>query len=340
LCLFEYIIIMRIVRIILAVIIVFSCVFTAFIGKNKIAEGVELEEIPQYKGIITFWQIDTFEGGVSSRRQFLLKAASMYEKNNDGVLIMVTNHTLEGAENSLKNGKYPDIISFGAGLEFSGASTILTDKKFAGGMIGDKTYFVPWCRGGYTLISNPSLTEEVKPSKIDKLLVSSATYTQPLIALSLENIIASDIEVKPPMDAYIKFVAGKTPYFLATQRDIHRLNNRGMEYNAVPLNNFCDLYQYASVITTDQVKNYYANDFINFLLSERVQKKLSDIGMFSCFDQVEYTDETLFNMQKLNGFLTISAFTQKNKLLELQELSMLSAKGDLGALNKIKNILI
>ncbi len=331
---------MRIARIILAVIIIFSCTFTAFIGKNKIAEGVELEEIPQYKGIITFWQIDTFEGGVSSRRQFLLKTASMYEKNNDGVLIMVTNHTLEGAENSLKNGKYPDIISFGAGLELSGASTLLTDKKFAGGMIGDKTYFVPWCRGGYTLISNPNLTEELKPSKIDKLLVSTSAYTQPLIALSLENIVADEIEVKSPMDAYIKFVAGKSPYFLATQRDIHRLNNRGMEYNAVPLNNFCDLYQYAAVTATDQVKNYYANNFLEFILSESVQKRLSDIGLFSCFNQVDYADETLYNMQKLNDFSTISAFTQKKKLLELKELSLLSAKGDSGALNKIKNILI
>ncbi len=331
---------MRIFRVILAVTIVFSCVFTAFIGKNKIAEGVQVEQRPEYKGIITFWQIDTFEGGVSSRRQFLLKTASMYEKNNDGVLIMVTNHTLEGAENSIKNGNLPDIISFGTGLEINGVSVINTDKNIACGMVGEKCFAVPWCRGGYFLISNPSLTTQTKPDKIDKLLVSTATYTQPLLALSLENIKVDEVEVKAPMDAYIKFVAGKTPYFLATQRDIHRLNNRGMDYKAEPLYAFCDLYQYASVTATDQTKNYYANDFVNYILSESVQKNLSNIGMFSCFYQVDYTDNALSSMQKGKNFSTISAFTQKKKLLELQELSLLSAKGEIGALNKIKNILI
>ena len=290
--------------------------------------------------IITLWQIDTFEGGVGSRKQFLLKAASMYEKNNDGVLIMVTNHTLEGAENNMKNGIFPDMISYGAGLDVKSFSEIKTKNVRSGGLVGNKCYATPWCKGGYVLISNPNLVTELKPNRIDKLLVSQSLYTQPLTALLLEGVTAHDVEIKKPMDAYVKFVIGKTPYMLGTQRDIHRLINRGFEFNAQPLYEFCDLNQYVSITTAEEIKRYYANDFINFLTSDVVQKKLTDIGMFSPYIEVGYSNQTLSIMQKINAFKTYSVFLQKHKLIEMQEISLSATAGDQSALNKIKNLLI
>ena len=61
---------MKIFRYILAIIIVFSSIFTIFIGKNKIGEKAKLTQPAEYKGIISVWQIDGFEGGSGSRKQF------------------------------------------------------------------------------------------------------------------------------------------------------------------------------------------------------------------------------------------------------------------------------
>jgi hypothetical protein len=85
------------------------------------------------------------------------------------------------------------------------------------------------------------------------------------------------------MDAYVKFVTGKVKWFLGTQRDVNRLETRGMSVKVTPLERFNDLYQYVSITSSDQIKRYYAEQFINYLVSEQVQKKLNEIGMLSCF---------------------------------------------------------
>ena len=337
----EYNFIMKIIRLITAVLLSASIAFTAFYGRYKIAESTIDKSPTEYKGVITVWQIDTFEGGTGSRKQFLLKAARSFERKNDGVLVMVVNQTVEGARDALQAGNVPDLISFGCGADISGFGEISPARKVKGGLVGDKCFATAWCRGGYVLIENPSLVEKAeKIIHFDELLVSQAEFTQPLTALVLEGITANKVEVKPPMDAYVKFTAGKTPYFLATQRDLVRLKNRGFEVNAYPLTAYNDLYQYISVTATDQIKRFYAQEFTEHLLSDAVQGTLNEIAMFSEFVKVKYDDEKFIDVQSVANFSTISAFTPSEKLKELQEISLLAVSGSADALNKIKNILV
>ena len=72
---------MKIFRFIISIIIVLSFVFTVFIGRHKIQEQSKITNPAEYKGIISLWQIDGFEGGSGSRKQFLLKVARDFEKN-------------------------------------------------------------------------------------------------------------------------------------------------------------------------------------------------------------------------------------------------------------------
>lgn len=331
---------MKIIRIFTAVILTFTVLFTAFYGRYKIGEQNLVKNPVEYKGVLSVWQIDNFEGGTGSRKQFLLKVARNYEKKRQGVLVMVTNYTLNGAEQAMKEGKFPDMISYGNGLNVSGAIELSCSKHCLGGTVGKKCFAVAWCRGGYTLISNPLLTENKTPDVIDNLLVSQGEFTQPLTAFALENVSVKKLEVMQPMDAYVKFTAGKTPYFLGTQRDINRLKNRGFEFSFYPLSQFNDLYQYISVTTQDLQKNVYAQEFIEHLLSENVQKSLSEIGMFSPYFNAEYQDQDFISMQNVEMKKTISTFTPKEKLHELQDFSRLAVMGDDLALNKIKNLLI
>ena len=99
-------------------------------------------------------------------------------------------------------------------------------------------------------------------------------------------------------ESTVEFVSGKEKYFLGTQRDIIRLNNRGFEYIAQPLKNFNDLYQYASVTATDENKRVYACAFLDYLLTENVQKRLTEIGMFSDFYVLNYQEKDFISMQE------------------------------------------
>ncbi len=338
----EYTLSMKIVkisiRVLLGILIVLSIIFTLLFGKNMIGQTNTLGKAESYKGIITVWQIDSFEGGTGSRKQFLLKVARSFERENQGVLILVIEHTEQSMLEEIKKQNYPDLISFGAGVEISGFSQ-LNIATTAGGMVGNKSYAVPWCRGGYCLIANPKLTAEISDD-LEFVLVSQAEYTQPLSALYLEGINAKEIVVKSPMDAYVEFVNGKTPYFLATQRDINRLERRQMEVITKPLTKYNDLYQYVAVTASLPEKNYYAQKFIEHLLSESVQKSLKQIGMLSCALSIEYENIHLTRMQELNGFSTVSAFSSAKLLKEMQENSLALLKGNKELEIKIKNMLV
>lgn len=338
---------MKIIRTITMIFLIFCIVFTIFVGQNKLTENKTIVDVPEYKGVITMWQIDSFEGGKGSRKQFLLSVARGFEKENQGVLIMVISHTDSSADIALKEGDLPDMISFGGGVEVKNMSEISTKKTISGGMVGDKNYAVSWCRGGYALISNPKITGEnggvnqgEKITEIDELIVSQSAFTQPLSALALEGITAKKVSVYSPLDAYVKFVSGKVGYFLATQRDVFRLTTRGMEFEVQPLEKFNDLYQYISVTTNQEGKRVYCQKFIDYLLQEKVQKRLNEIGLFSPFFQTPYQENALIKMQSLSGFCTISAFTARENLIELQSISLKAVQGDALNLNKIKNALV
>ena len=330
---------MKVIRTITATFLIFCISFTFLFGAQKIGKKAQVGKSEEYKGIITLWHVDSFEGGLGSRKQFLLKTARTFEKQNKGVLIMVISHTPESVKESMDKGVYPDIISFGNGTEISNLTELNLSKTISGGFVGERLYATAWCRGGYVLIANPTLTDKIG-ERFDYLLVSEGQSTLPLVAFALEQMHADKIEVKKPMDAYVKFVSGKTPYFLGTQRDVNRLNNRGMEVITRPLSKYNDLYQYVAITSQDKEKMQYAEKFIEHLVSDSVQSELNQIGMLSCYLQVKNENQHLTNMQNVNGFKMISAFTPSVIISELQSFSDKFAVGDENSLNKIKKMLV
>lgn len=330
---------MKILRFLSGGIIIFSILFTIFIGAQKISLGHDFGSSEEYKGILTMWQIDTFEGGIGSRKQFLMSKARGFERENQGVLLMVIDHTPESARESMDNGIFPDIISFGCGVEVKEVLKLNGVAETLGGKIGGETYATPWCRGGYTIIGNPKLTDRIG-DQLEKVLVSQGEYTQPLTALYFSGISVEELVIKSPMDAYVEFVNGKTKYFLGTQRDINRLERRGVEVISRPLTAFNDLYQYACITSTDKLKRFYSEKFIKYLLSEKVQSTLNEIGMMSAFGQVKYDNEHVIAMQKIKNFKTISAFIDRAKLVDMQKLALKALQGEKDSIIKLKNMLV
>ncbi|MBQ6979517.1 MAG: hypothetical protein IJQ07_02620 [Clostridia bacterium] len=330
---------MKILRVIAALTVLAAAVFTGLIGKNKIADNGVSVSPTEYKGILTLWHIDTFEGGVGSRKQFLLSVSREFEKSHEGVLVMAMDYTAENAEKAMAEGKFPDLISYGAGVKVKNLQPITErhTESVSGGGYNGEIYALCWCRGGYCVIENP----EYKDAKnaVQTLIVSQGEYTNPLVAYSMSKKTEQNFEILSPLNAYIKFTAGKSKCLLGTQRDINRLILRGMDFIARPLNGYNDLFQYISVVSTDRLKAAYAQKFAAFLTSDSVQRQLHRIGMFSCYLNVEYDSPDMSLMQKTNAETVLSAFSSKELIEEIQAAATLAAKGDINELSKIKKLI-
>lgn len=89
-------------------------------------------------GIVRLWNIDTFEGGKGSRSAFLNRISAAYEKAHDGVYIMVSSYTAEGAAAAIREGNLPDMLSFRRRI-FRGGRKLSEDQRpFVCGRAGGK----------------------------------------------------------------------------------------------------------------------------------------------------------------------------------------------------------
>ncbi len=303
---------MKIFKICIGGFCVFSIFFTVFFGAKNINGNGYFKVDEQEKIILTVWQIDTFEGGTGSRTKFLLSVAKDLENSNKNLKILVSTHTVDSAEESFSNNVFPDVISYGNGLELKNISKIESSFKFKAGNIGEKPFAIPWCRGNYVLIKN------LKKSKNqNKIIVSQSPFTLPTLALFKEGINAESLCIYKPLDAYVNFVSGNAEYMIGTQRDLDRLSKRDMEVEIKPLTLFNDLYQYVSICSSSNDKIEYANTFINLLLSDKWQNKLKELKMFSAFKKIGY-EGNLSELEKQNNFSTISPFVNRQDILEIQ----------------------
>lgn len=332
---------MKFTRIATTAILAAAVIFTLSFGMGKIGEGVTVKNSAPEKTIITVWQVDTFEGGSGSRQRFLSDAARAFEKRNDGVLITVTSYTPAGVKENFAAGVKPDLISYGGGVETGGLAEINVRGEGAEEKEKEKRFAAAWCRGVYALFENPAALKK----EYETLTVSAGEYTLPLVALALEErsdyfSLTEKAEELPPLDAYIKFVSGKSKYLLGTQRDAVRLKNRGFSAKITPLSRFSDLNQYISITSTDALKTVYAERFVEYVLSDEVQKKLNGINMFSPYLKTGYDDADFCAMAAVEPEKTLSPFTGAAELGELRELSRAAARGDGESLLKIKKVLL
>ncbi len=325
---------MKYLRIIPAVFLIFCVGFTFFYSPKSKEEQINR---PSHQGIISIWHIDTFEGGTGSRKSFLLNLALQFEKQNKNTLIMVSNYTIDGVKDAISKGKMPDMISYGNGVEISGLKELNIKSENVYGKVGDKTFAVPWCCGGYVLISKDKNLPQSK--KLENLVVSQGEYTQPLLALNINGYLAGNIKVLSPQFAFAEFINGKSNYFVGTQRDVIRLSYKNFDYQVIPLEGYNDLYQYISITAQEDEKIKSAEKFIEFLLKDGTQKNLTKLNLFSDRVDVVYDNENLNKIQKSNFNKGISVFTKVEILKEMQELSLKAVKGDESAYTKIKNII-
>ncbi|MFQ7079439.1 MAG: hypothetical protein ACLRSW_16735 [Christensenellaceae bacterium] len=227
-------------------------------------------------GIVRLWNIDTFEGGKGSRSAFLNRISAAYEKAHDGVYIMVSSYTAEGAAAAIREGNLPDMLSFGIGFSEAAESCLkINGRSFAGGLVGKECRAVPWCRAGNAVLPEDGFEDAGAANTV----VSLGGSNQPLAAAALLPL-TGNIAAEESTSAYVRFLNGKYKYLLGTQRDVCRFASRGVNVYCKPISDYSDLYQYIAVTSRDAEIKKICDDYVESLLGEN-QKKLTEIGMLS-----------------------------------------------------------
>ncbi|MBO5285497.1 MAG: hypothetical protein J6B16_01230 [Clostridia bacterium] len=282
---------MKFLRLIFTAIFISVSVFGVIISSKKLQSDLVLIERKSEVKILNLYHVDTFPGGTGSRQQFLLKVAYGFEKINSGILVNVVNLTVDGYKDRIDKGKVPDMVSFGVGVKVENQVCFDANLTFPSGNINGKTFSIPWARGGYFIFDKNIKSEGTLPTVYDNLIISLSNYTSPFTPLVLSDIKANTFSLLEDKLAYVEFLQKDNAVLVGTQRDLFRLYKSGVEFGIIPLKLYSDLYQYICITSTDKANVELSVAFINYLVSEDVQKKLTSIAMFSpYFDNVYLED--------------------------------------------------
>ena len=286
---------------------------------DRLDDGVNLSHGTGYKGILTLWHVDSFEGGRGSRSEFLKGRAIEFEAQHKGVLVSVQNYTYEQVKQKLADGDRFDLISFSAGVGFDVKGLLspytsavnVRDDLLEGGKINGNIYAIPWAYGGYALYAYESMIKtdaKLSPAsafdfaflksdrhktQVSSLGVGLAAFNNPFRALKTGGAKKSSStnafynQSLTSYQAYESFLS-KDDFvvLLGTQRDLSRFNLKESQGKLEPLSvgylsGFTDLVQYVGFCDNGDGRGEYAQAFIEFLTSDDAQKKLTRIEMFS-----------------------------------------------------------
>ena len=324
----------RTVMCVLLAAIMVSVLFVIYPPRGSAGAG----EVSPYEGVLRVWQIDGIEGGQGSRASFLSRAAASFEKKNDGLFVLVTAHTQESAENAVREGDLPDVLSFSGPCGFAAdLAKPLRDLIWEAAQVGENTLAYPWCRGAYFLFSADGDFSGVT----EENTVLSVAENANVYAAAYYEGMRGDFTAEPAEKAYVSFMNGKYKYMLGTQRDVWRFRTRNFPIYAQALQGFSDLWQYVSVCTDDRAMRTAAEEFFSFLLSDEVQTSLGKIGMLSVSAGIYGAEnpalnsaEDVFPDKKTRVWLSDEAFSRFCAEAES------AVKGDKSGAKNLQNYLV
>lgn len=290
----------------LSVFLTAAAVLALCFSANKINYG---ESSLAQRKYLELWHIDTFEGGTGSRRAFLEKTAALYQKRKN-VCVTVKSQTVMSAEQNFALGIYPDLISFGNGVELPCDMLADLEQADVKADIGNRCYAAVWCMGGYVKIYRDGV-------KINGLILSEQPYTLSNLACALSGE-SLPVKITEQSDkAIYSFYKNQDLALIGTQRDLYRLQNKGITYKTQVLQGYNDLYQYISVLAKDETSVEESRLFIRFLLSDERLSNLSSIGMLT--PNATATEQPLCALNGISCMYATSAFIKREQIQSLKK---------------------
>lgn len=161
---------MAIVSLLVGILIIAPTIGVVYHSRKKAIEEKMFGKKAEYQGIITLWNVDTFEGGTSSRSGFLESVAASFEKKYKGAYIKVENLTVDEMVANIKMGKTPNLFSFGMGVAHylekdmitlpSEFNSLIKSNFLSSGLSSGVLKSLAWCAGGYSLITTSEKIEK------------------------------------------------------------------------------------------------------------------------------------------------------------------------------------
>lgn len=244
--------------------------------------------------VLDMWYIESFEGGISSRKAFLEKSVKAFNKVNKNVYISVTTMTKEQYKLNI-NDKSPDLISF-SDREIYNTLIDLPKLNRVERYISDIEYdgdivCYPYMLGRYAIISKEPITTEIPNDIItyNKKTIYPFGYSLDVLGHMYiqENgysLPSNSKTYSTQYEVYNAFLKGDLQAFLGSQRDVHRLKAREQKGSIEEcfykyLGGTTDLVQYIGVTKLSKYIDQ-AKLFCRFLIEE-CDQYIADIGMFS-----------------------------------------------------------
>lgn len=308
---------MKIKIVLLGILCVGAVVAAPFLSYSYTAETKNNDTV-----ILTLCHIDEFEGGKGARSGYLLRRGEEFNRRYKNVFIEVKTISLLQLSDMIEEKNLPDLISFSRGIggdvypflkPYRGKINVRSDLMPAT-LSGGEYYALPWCMGGYCLI-----TRQSKPQ--NTLLIGESLYNNPYEAAKLlEKKYAGGSGRYTQYAAYESFVSEGSGDLLGTQRDIIRCAMKaeqgklsGIEF--LPIGGYSDLVQCIGVTASGGLSANYATEFISFLTEESAQSKLTEIGMLNVIGERYASGSYLEELEKaladtirtLNVFLSPDA---------------------------------
>lgn len=314
-----------------ALVAIFAIVPTINIIKNSnLVQDKFMGEVSGFQGVITVWNVDTFEGGSQNKTEFLNAAATKFSKTHNGLYFLIENITPEEMVNSFLNNVYPDVVSFGVGvqdvlkplLKKLNLTNLPRQEVLSAGSVNGEVFAAGYLMGGYILASTSvNLAEAQKAADsgllalttsagfdkkfgkkerhVSSVVLGENKYINTLGALEyFSNNSVVDYHTSPTMyDAYLDFVSyNKGTILFGTHRDLYKLSGKikvgGIEGAIINyLEGYTNLVQYIGVLKViDEAKFPLAEEFINYLLSDDVQKASTDVKMINTLRKTYYEE--------------------------------------------------
>lgn len=212
-------------------------------------------------GVITVWHIVDFKPYSGSLGAWLSARTKQYASNFIGIHFDVVSYSPQDAEERIKTGVLPDIISFADGR---------IDESL---LSGSKR---PYCGTGSVLVYDPASAAD---KDIDSLKAEAGSFEDFKKGKSHSCIT----DIRGAGDLMRAQLLGKAPYF-----------------EVVPLADEARRIQFISMTRSiDGTKRRYAEGFIEYLLSPACQALFGDIGLLPANDEadVKYDPEWLSELQ-------------------------------------------
>ncbi|MEG1581571.1 MAG: hypothetical protein RR334_00220 [Clostridia bacterium] len=231
-------------------------------NKLNIIKKQFIGEVSEYNGVIEVWNIDTFEGGTSSKTKYLETIGLEFSKMYKGLYVLVSSYTPDEANALISAGKTPHVVSYGVGslplcteqlIELDSNKNIIDKNILKCGIKENKQLALGYMKGGYVLVSTKhklemarknlslklsnilyscSYTKQLKKStkNIKSLVYGNSKYLLPEISI-INNGKINIKELHPKYitqtnyEAFNEFILNNAVILLGNQKDVVRMEN-------------------------------------------------------------------------------------------------------------------